>query len=590
MNPELAYFLKINAGLALFFAFYRMFLHKDTFFGWRRTILLCFLSVSLLYPLLNFQSWIQTQQPMVAMADLYATVMLPDLEMVTARQTVSWTALAGPALSFAYWMGVMVLLLRFLVQLACIVRIRLQSRTVYLQGTRIFVPKKATEPFSFFHWIFLQPDLYTAEELDEILTHELTHAHQAHSLDVVFSELMCVACWMNPFAWLLKQEIRNNLEYMADHRVLETGHDHKAYQFHLLGLAHQKHTATLSNSFNVLPLKKRIRMMNKKRTREIGKAKYLIFLPLAALLLAFSNIETVARTTSRLAHEAGLVPASDADQNPKKKEKSEKKEKAQDVATDKSTEKGTEKTDESLEISFTPTPAEQPNDVFEIVENMPVFPGGFNALLEFIQTNLRYPVEAQKAGIQGRVIAQFIVEKDGTPSSFSIVRSVSPELNAEAIRMLSTMPKWKPGTQRGEAVRVNYTIPIVFRLSGDAPVQDPIAIKVIEAADGQDPVFQVVDQMPEYPGGMQELMKFIAENTRYPESAHKKGIQGRVIVQFTITKEGEVINPVVVRSIDPELDAEAIRVASCMPKWIPGKQKGTPVDVMFTVPMVFTLQ
>ena len=109
--------------------------------------------------------------------------------------------------------------------------------------------------FLFFHWIFIHPSSHTEEEFNEILTHEQTHARQWHSIDVIISELVCIFCWCNPFAWLMKREIRTNLEYMADARVLENGYDSKTYQYHLLGLSHQKAAATIYNSFNVLPLK-----------------------------------------------------------------------------------------------------------------------------------------------------------------------------------------------------------------------------------------------------------------------------------------------------------------------------------------------
>ena len=122
--------------------------------------------------------------------------------------------------------------------------------------------------FSFFHWIFIHPESHTESEISEIITHEETHARQYHSADVLVSEIMCTFCWFNPFVWLMKREVRGNLEYMADHRVLETGHDSKSYQYHLLGLAHHKAAANLSNSFNVLPLKNRIKMMNKRRTKK----------------------------------------------------------------------------------------------------------------------------------------------------------------------------------------------------------------------------------------------------------------------------------------------------------------------------------
>ena len=297
----LAYFLKINVAIALFYAFYRLFFYKDTFFTWRRVALLCFFAVSAVYPLLNIQTWITEQEPMVAMADLYADIVLPEFTLTPEKTTFDWKSILLQTAGFVYWGGVALLAGRFLVQLAGIIRLAFRSRKTKIGNTNVHLLKQADGPFSFFHWIFIHPASHTEEELSEILTHEQAHANQWHSIDVLISETACVLCWFNPFAWLMKREIRTNLEYLADNRVLETGHDSKSYQYHLLGLSHYKAAATIYNSFNVLPLKKRIKMMNKKRTREIGRTKYLMFLPLAALLMIISNIEAVARTTKEMA-------------------------------------------------------------------------------------------------------------------------------------------------------------------------------------------------------------------------------------------------------------------------------------------------
>ena len=300
MTPELAYFLKINVAIALFYAFYRLFFHKDTFFHWRRMALLCFFAISMLYPLLNIQGWIKAHEPMVAMADLYATIILPE-QVVTPLQepVMNWQEFIMQLAKVIYWSGMLLLATRFFVQLGSIIRLHFQCSKSKIQGVRVHLLKKKTGPFSFFHWIFIHPQSHTESEISEIITHEETHARQYHSVDVLISEIMCIFCWFNPFIWLMKREVRGNLEYMADHRVLETGHDSKSYQYHLLGLAHHKAAANLSNSFNVLPLKNRIKMMNKRRTKEIGRTKYLMFLPLAAILMIVSNIEMVARTTEK---------------------------------------------------------------------------------------------------------------------------------------------------------------------------------------------------------------------------------------------------------------------------------------------------
>lgn len=568
----LAYFLKVNVAIALFYAFYRLFFYKDTFFGWRRTALLCFFAISAAVPLLNIQTWITEQKPMAAMVDLYANVVLPEFT-VSPQTTIDWKNMIRKAATFAYWGGVAFLIIRFFIQLAGIIRLACRCRTVRIGGSNIHLLSREGGPFSFFHWIFIYPSSHTEEEFNEILTHEQTHARQWHSIDVIISELVCILCWFNPFAWLMKREIRTNLEYMADARVLENGYDSKAYQYHLLGLSHHKAAATIYNSFNVLPLKKRIKMMNKKRTKEIGRTKYLMFLPLAVLLMIISNIEAVARTTKQLATE--VIEAVDTSMEP--------------------TPKAITHTNDSI-----------PEDViFEVVEVSPEFTdGGMDGLIKYLSKNLKYPVEAQKAGIQGRVVVKFVVDKDGSIIQPQIARGIDPALDKEAIRMISAMPKWKPGTQRGKAVKARFTVPVMFKLPEDAkgePAYAPVNTQLEEIvavaykpstpnAKVEGDVFEVVEHMPEFPGGVQGMMQYIARNLKYPTEAQKAGVQGKIIVEMIINKEGNITVPKVTRPVHPLLDAEAIRVIGSMPKWKPGTQKGQPVNVKYSVPIMFRLQ
>ncbi len=675
----LAYFLKINVAIALFYAFYRLFFYKDTFFTWRRVALLCFFAVSAVYPLLNIQTWITAQEPMVAMADLYADIVLPEFTLTPEKTTFDWKAILLQTAGFVYWGGVALLAARFLIQLAGIIRLAFRSRKTKIGNTNVHLLKQASGPFSFFHWIFIHPTSHTEDELSEILTHEQTHANQWHSIDVLISEIVCTFCWFNPFAWLMKREIRTNLEYLADNRVLETGHDSKAYQYHLLGLSHHKAAATIYNSFNVLPLKKRIKMMNKKRTREIGRTKYLMFLPLAALLMIISNIEAVARTTKEVARdvieavEDNLTSdptAPDMEvatetaplETPAPQQDKDKLVTYKGVVVDKDGKavEGAEffvdgdyklpqgqsyVTGKNGNFSFKAfenakmiviwkkdgkmmgvpatvnkennsnmkivmdrewqnPPADDPdNPVFEVVETMPEYPnGGMPGMMEFLSKNIRYPVNAQKNGTQGRVTVQFIVNTDGSISNIGILRRVDPELDGEAVRVISAMPKWKPGMQKGKPVRVKYTVPVMFRLNDEkkeefkpVPKIDESIVVVGYASQEKSPaeedvVFEVVEQMPSFAGGMGGLMRYLSKNIKYPVAAQKAGAQGQVIVQVIIDSNGNVTNPKITKSVDPSLDAEAIRVTSNMPKWQPGMQRGKAVNVKYTFPIDFKLQ
>ena len=658
----MVYFLKINVAIALFYAFYRLFFYKDTFFAWRRTALLCFFAVSTAVPLLNIQHWIVQQEPMAAMADLYAAVVLPELTLTPQPET-DWRQLVADGIVVAYWLVAALLALRFLVQLAGIVRLARRCPTQKIDGTTVHLLPRAEGPFSFFRWIFVCPDAHTGDELHEILTHERTHARQWHSIDVLTGELACIVCWFNPFAWLMKREIRTNLEYMADEKVLETGHDSRTYQYHLLGLSHHKAAATIYNSFNVLPLKKRIIMMNKRRTRAIGRTKYLMFLPLAALLMIVSNIEAVARATQKITTEVieAVTPAETPDVQPQpenivplpQQEKSDKvtykgkivdeagnplgdvkiiiDPKYQSMTTSTVNDKGefrvetSSKADilfeytgkdgktlawmcrttelakmdpDNMVIKLIPVKIIKPNvtdaDVYEVVENMPEFPdGGMPGLMKYLSANIRYPEAAHKAGTQGRVTVQFVVGKDGSIGNVSILRGVDPALDAEAIRVISGMPKWKPGTQKGEPVNVKYTVPVMFRLTPE-PVEKIDEMIVVGYRNPDAPVtgevYETVDKMPEFPGGMTGLMQHLSKNIRYPAEAHTNNIQGRVVVSVIINTEGKVTNAKIVQSVAPSLDAEALRVTGTMPDWIPGTKDGKPVNVKYTFPVVFRLQ
>lgn len=677
----MVYFLKINVAIALFYAFYRLFFYKDTFFTWRRTALLCFFAVSAIVPLFNIQTWIEQQEPMAAMADLYATVVLPELTLTPQPET-DWKQLLADGIGIAYWLVVALLAARFLVQLTGIIRLGRRCPTQKIDDTTVHLLPRPEGPFSFFRWIFVYPDAHTGEELHEILTHERTHARQWHSIDVMIGELACIVCWFNPFAWLMKREIRTNLEYMADEKVLETGHDSRTYQYHLLGLSHHKAAATIYNSFNVLPLKKRITMMNKRRTRAIGRTKYLMFLPLAALLMIISNIEAVARATQKITAEVmeavtpaetpevqpqpeniaplpkqepdNIAPSSQPEMNVApipQQEKSKKvtykgkivddeagnpisdvkiivDHKYQSITKSTVNAQGEFRIETSPEASIlfehtksdgsklvrfcTPKVLAQMNpdnmvielipyidiktaateaDVYEVVENMPEFPnGGMTALMKYLSDNIRYPEAAHKAGIQGRVTVQFVVGKDGSIGNVSILRGVNADLDAEAIRVISSMPKWKPGTQKGEPVKVKYTVPVMFRLAPEPveKIDETTVVGYHTPVAGE--VYDVVDKMPEFPGGMTGLMQYLSKNIRYPAEAQTKGIQGRVTVAVIINTEGKAVNASIVRSVDPSLDAEALRVASTMPDWVPGTKDGKPVNVKYTFPVTFRLQ
>ena len=664
MTPEFAYFLKVNVAFVLFYAFYRLLFYKDTFFKLRRASLLAFFGLALLYPLLNIQDWVKEQEPMTEVIQIYSAI-LPEMT-VTPEVVVKtdWKGILLSASSYMYW-GVMALLfVRFFIQLSSILLLAYRSRRTVIHGVPVYRLDKPAGPFSFFKMIFIHPESHSEKEIDEILTHECTHVFQWHSVDVMICELITVICWVNPFAWLLKREVRHNLEYLADNTVIQSGYDCKSYQYHLLGLAHHyQAAATLYNSCNVLHLKNRISMMNKKRSHGIGRTKYLIFIPLAAFLMLLSNIEAVARITGEIAAEAvaGVKEATEISVL------SEDDVKVSGQVIDdfngpviganvivKGTNVGTITDTEGyfvlettknavLRFSFpgmkakevavkdvqgklkvqlysdgsaqgsqsapppppmSPQISTDPSDlVFTVVEVMPEFPGGQGALLQFLAKSIKYPVIAQQNGIQGRVTCSFVVGKDGVIRNIEVIRGVDPSLDLEATRVISMMPKWKPGMQKGKEVSVKYTVPVTFRLQGkedNKPTPLPAGegdneITVVgygeqKSADTSGQVFAIVEKMPQFPGGEKAINEFISKTLQYPVIAQENGIQGKVVCSFIINQDGSVTDAEVVSGVDPSLDREALRIVSAMPKWTPGTQRGKAVRVKYTMPVTFTLQ
>ena len=536
----MVYFLKVNVAIALFYAFYRLFFYKDTFFAWRRTALMCFFAVSAAVPLFNIQTWIVQQEPMVAMADLYAAVVLPEITL-TPQPQMDWKQLLVQGIGIVYWLVVALLALRFVVQLAGIFRLARRCPVQEIDGTTVHLLPRAEGPFSFFRWIFVCPGAHSREELNEILTHERTHVCQWHSVDVLVGELACIVCWFNPFAWLMKREIRTNLEYMADEKVLETGYDSRTYQYHLLGLSHHKAAATIYNSFNVLPLKRRITMMNKRRTREIGRTKYLMFLPLAALLMIVCNIEAVARATQKIASE--VIESVKPDE----------------TAVVQSQSQGTVTT--QSQTALTQPQQGKPEKVT------------YKGKLTDEAGNPLGDVQI----ITDRKFQSTTVSTVNTDGEFRV------ETSSEAGIIFEYTGKDGRKLMRG------YRADELAKMGPDNLVI--VLIPVVSSPHGADPnVFEVVEKMPEFPnGGMPGLMKYLSDNIRYPEAAKVAGIQGRVTVQFVVDKDGSVTNVETLRGVDAELDKEAIRVISAMPKWIPGMQKGKAVKVRYTVPVMFRL-
>ena len=219
----------------------------------------------------------------------------------------------------------------------------------------------------------------------------------------------------------------------------------------------------------------------------------------------------------------------------------------------------------------------------QLADQKPSFNGGdIKEFSKWINSQLIFPEKAREKGITGRVMVQFIVLADGSVSNARVIKSVDPSLDQEAIRVVSSSPKWEPGMIDGKTVNVVMACPISFMLINPAPA--PVQ-------PSEEPVpFQIVDQKPSFKGGdANKFSKWVNSQLVYPNDAKAKNIQGRVTLQFTIETDGRVTNVKVLKSAYPSLDQEAVRVVSSSPKWNPGMQNGKPVKVTYTFPVFFSL-
>ena len=434
MGTFLVYILKSAACLAVFYLFYKLLMSRDTFHRFNRFALLGLLVLSSLLPLVeaSVNSPAAVQETMLTLEQLLLLADIQPEGESMAAATPSATVLWLRAALLVYLTGIVFFIVRNLCSLARLGRLIRQGKREALdsylpdrkeKNVRLVVHDHDIAPFSWMHWIVIaRKDL--EENGREILIHELAHIRNRHSWDLLLADLCIFVQWFNPAAWLQKQELQNIHEYEADETVLREGVNARNYQMLLIKKAVGTRLYSMANSFNHSSLKKRITMMLKEKSNPWARAKYLYILPLAALAVtAFARPE-VSAVADEISAVKVIAPA--------------------------------------VHDSIQPNVQTAVAAPSSALDQMPEFPGGMEALNTYLRNNIRYPQEAQKAGIQGRVIIQFIVSKDGSITDAEVVESVDPQLDAEGLRLIKNMPRWKPGMRKGQAIRVKQTLPIRF--------------------------------------------------------------------------------------------------------------------------------
>ena len=508
MMEFLTYDLKVAALLAVFYMFYRLLLSRETFHCVNRIVLLTTAVASFILPLcvitLHKTVVIELTETHVDFEGM--TMMIEEAEQQPFWQT---------AAVIAFFIG-MVATLGYTLSNVLRVWLLISRSQQHPQsdGTVICVTSFDVSPFSWMHYIVLSQSDYEAQDAS-ILAHERGHIRRRHSLDLLLVDTLTALQWFNPAMWMLRQDLRAIHEYEADAAVLSQGINMRQYQYLLIQKAVSHCGYSVANGISHSTLKNRINMMLHKNSSRASLLKLLALVPIVGIALAMQaeTVNDYVYTEKTQTPQKKVIKKGKANAQIKMGNKTIQVKKTEKIASGKTKEPlimidgkrstkaemdaldekridhinvlkgkaateiyGAEGKNGVIEIKTkkpvlldvvvkTEAQTEPDDKPFDVVEQMPSFPGGKEALMKFISENVKYPKEAEEKGLQGRVVVRYIIEKDGSISEVEIAKSVNEYLDAEAIRVVNAMPKWIPGKQKGEPVRVKFTLPITFRLS-----------------------------------------------------------------------------------------------------------------------------
>lgn len=513
MEAFYTYVLQVNVALVIFYLFYRLVLAGDVFLEMKRFCFWGMCGIAFVYPFLDLALLVDKTLPLQGMVSGYAGMISGMAVAVVPNEgmeVLQWQ----DVLAWVWGVGIIVLLVRLVVIVFKIFRLAGRGKRVYWEGMLLTIVPGMDEPFSFFRWIFINPVLYGERETRQIVLHEQAHVRQWHSLDVMICECLCCLFWLNPVVWFWRKAVRENLEFLADRAVVVSGCGKKDYQYLLLRLSRKTDLPGLVNNLNVLPLKKRIIMMNKKRNLWEGLMRYVLILPLTGLLVLSVNADVVTDTAAR------VITGSSVGVGRKI------------VAGKVVDEKG-----------------------------MPL--RGVSVILQGTTTGVMTNTEG---------CFQLNVEEEGI-LCFSYVGRKTEVVS------------FRPGEKNitvvlpVEPVKLERAVVVAYRQEEK---------QKIKTREENEEIFVIVEEMPTFPEG--DVMDFLIKWLRYPTKAVEEGVQGTVYVSFVVDYTGKVVEPQIVRGVSEELDSEVLRLVKLMPSWKPGKQRGVPVSVKFTMPVEFKLE
>ncbi|MBR4391407.1 MAG: TonB family protein [Bacteroidales bacterium] len=456
--------LPVAISLMVLWLAYRLLFTNSNRFQFNRFYLLTAMLFSLALPLFGLLMGQSSPHVVALKRNLFNGFLLNEITVSYGDTTVTTLpemVISGPAqmhvtvwqvLIAIYLMGVAVMSMLFLFKMGKLVVMIIHSPKRKMDGYTMVFTHKEHGPYSFFRYAF-----FTDEQVDPtIVRHELSHIAHHHSWDILMVELMKIFQWFNPFIYFYKRELQSLHEYIADDDVVANGADKRNYMMLILQQCTAVDFSDMSNNFSLILTKKRIKMITKHEKAKGFWWKLLATLPVLALLLIINARATAqqVKKTDQTVYEIDIKEITNV--------------KIKNVDND---------------------------SIYNIVEVMPEFPGGMEKMMNYLSGNIKYPEEAKDKGISGRVFLSFVIEKDGSVNEVKVMRSVDPLLDNEAVRVVKAMPKWKPGMQKGKAVRVSYVLPISFKLDESATTT--------QKTDAE--IYDTPETMPEYVGGMDAM-------------------------------------------------------------------------------------
>lgn len=427
MDALFIYLLKSSISLVILYLGYNLLFRKEAYFNFSRFWLLFSGTLIIFLPMFSYNAdFLLSNAPFMAgnFSEYSQLTHFSFKEIIfhvnPISKNLTFSLSAELLILFIYFTGVFGRTLLFIFRISQIKNLINKFPAVKHAGYNFVITEKGIPSFSFLKWIFINSELFkNVKEVNTIVEHEKIHITQGHTYDLLLAELLTIVHWYNPFAFYLKKAIKENHEYITDNELLSQQNYSNSYRLMLLKYSNYLDTNILTHNFSYSLLKRRLNIM-KKTKHNLGFSLRLIVLvtSLFMIFLACSSPEKKpADATKNLTEETTKTIASDSGEQ-----------------------------------------------LFEVVELMPEYPGGFDAMFAYISNNIKYPEAAKKDGIQGRIIVNFIIEKDGKISSVKIIKGINDDCDKEAIRVVESMPNWTPGKQKGQNVRVSFNLPIKFAL------------------------------------------------------------------------------------------------------------------------------